>query len=73
MPLELEALFPKLADLLLDPVSVIDKAGQIVFVSPACETLFGYTQQEMVGTRIMDHVHPQDWWAGTSSRYCSPT
>lgn len=60
MPIDLDALFPKLVDLLLDPVFVVDETGQIVFVSPACETLFGYTQQEMVGTRIMDHVHPED-------------
>ncbi len=57
---DLDALFPKLVDLLLDPVFVVDEEGLIVFVSPACETLLGYSQREMTGNWIMDYVHPED-------------
>lgn len=60
MPIDPDALFPKLVDLLLDPVFVVDEEGMIVFVSAACESLLGYTQQEMIGSWIMDYVHPGD-------------
>jgi len=60
MPIDPDALFPKLVDLLLDPVFVVDEEGRIVFVSTACESLLGYTQQEMIGSWIMDYVHPGD-------------
>lgn len=60
MGIDLDALFPKLVDLLLDSVFVVDETGRIVFVSPACETLLGYTQREMAGTWIIDYVHPDD-------------
>ncbi|RFF26679.1 MULTISPECIES: diguanylate cyclase domain-containing protein [unclassified Wenzhouxiangella] len=60
MAIDLDALLPEIVDLLLDPVFVVDEAGRIVFVSRACNALLGYTQQEMVGTFVIDHVHPQD-------------
>lgn len=60
MAIDLDTLSPKLVDLLLDPVFVVDEAGRIVFVSSACQALLGYTQQEMVGTQVIDHVHPED-------------
>lgn len=53
-------LFPKLVDLLLDPVFVVDKEGRIVFISSACERMLGYTQEELIGTWMIDLVHPDD-------------
>ena len=33
------------ADLLLDAICMVDKDGRFVFVSAACERIFGYTQR----------------------------
>lgn len=60
MPVDLETLYPKLVNLLLDPVFVVDESGNIVFVSDACEALLGYTASEMTGTLIFDYLHPDD-------------
>lgn len=67
MPVDLQALYPKLANLLLDAVFVIDREDQIVFVTDACEALLGYRADELMGTQITDYVHPDDLGATQSS------
>ncbi|MVV49575.1 sensor domain-containing diguanylate cyclase [Pseudomonas sp. PB120] len=47
-------------DLLLDAVCAVDKQGRFVFVSAACERVFGYTPDELVGQQMIDLVHPAD-------------
>jgi diguanylate cyclase (GGDEF)-like protein/PAS domain S-box-containing protein len=47
-------------DLLLDAVCMVDAGGRFVFVSAACERIFGYRQDEMVGMEMIDLVHPGD-------------
>jgi diguanylate cyclase (GGDEF)-like protein/PAS domain S-box-containing protein len=47
-------------DLLIDAVCAVDAHGRFVFVSTACERIFGYTPGEMVGTRMIDMVAPED-------------
>ncbi|MGV8918710.1 MAG: diguanylate cyclase domain-containing protein [Pseudomonas sp.] len=47
-------------DLMLDAVCVADKQGRFVFVSAACERIFGYTPAEMVGQVMIDMVFPED-------------
>jgi diguanylate cyclase (GGDEF)-like protein/PAS domain S-box-containing protein len=47
-------------DLLLDVVCMVDTGGRFVYVSAACETVFGYTQQEMIGMPMIDLVAPAD-------------
>jgi diguanylate cyclase (GGDEF)-like protein/PAS domain S-box-containing protein len=47
-------------DLLLDAVCMVDIAGRFVYVSAACERIFGYTQQEMIGMVMIDLVAPVD-------------
>ena len=47
-------------DLLLDAVCMVDTGGRFVFVSAACERIFGYTQQEMIGKLMIDLVAPAD-------------
>jgi len=56
----LDRLYPKLVHLLLDPVLVVDESGIIVFISDACEQVFGYRPVEMRGTPILDYLHPDD-------------
>lgn len=47
-------------DLMLDAVCVVDATGRFVYVSAACEAIFGYTPQEMVGRQMIDMVAPED-------------
>ena len=60
MTIDFRALYPKLINLLLDTVFVVDEFGQIVFVSDACEQLLGYSASEMTDTRILNYIHPDD-------------
>jgi diguanylate cyclase (GGDEF)-like protein/PAS domain S-box-containing protein len=46
--------------LLLDVVCVVDAEGHFQFVSAACEQVFGFTREEMVGKTVQDLVHPED-------------
>lgn len=47
-------------DLLLDAVCAVDKQGRFVFISAACEQVFGYTPDELIGKAMIDLVHPTD-------------
>ena len=47
-------------DLLMDAVCVVDVDARLIFVSAACERIFGYTPQEMVGKCMFDLVAPED-------------
>jgi diguanylate cyclase (GGDEF)-like protein/PAS domain S-box-containing protein len=60
MPVDLQALYPKLIHLMLDTVFVVDRDNQIVFVSDACEALLGYRADELTATPITDYMHPDD-------------
>jgi len=55
-----ELLLDKLLDLLPDAVCAVDVEGRFVFISSACERILGYTQQELIGTAMIDLVHPDD-------------
>jgi len=67
MPVDLQALYPKLIHLMLDTVFVVDRHNQIVFVSDACEALLGYRADELTGTAITDYMHPDDLAATRAS------
>ena len=47
-------------DLLVDAVCVVDAEGRFVFVSAACERIFGYTPSELIGRPMIELVHPDD-------------
>lgn len=47
-------------DLLLDAICVVDRNGRFVYVSAACERIFGYEQDELIGQPVMALVHPTD-------------
>lgn len=49
-----------LVDLLLDAVFLVDVSGRIVYASAACERIFGYTPNEMIGQSMIDLVAPED-------------
>src|SRR5471030_876646 len=50
----------RFTDLLMDAVCIVDVDGCFVFVSSACERIFGYTQQEMIGMQMINLVVPAD-------------
>ncbi|APE31903.1 diguanylate cyclase [Halomonas aestuarii] len=50
----------EMMDLLPDTICMVDAQGRYVFVSAACERLLGYTQAELVGSNMIDLVHPED-------------
>ncbi|MCQ4333683.1 PAS domain S-box protein [Natronomonas sp. F2-12] len=43
-----------------DVITAIDGEGRIQYHSPAIERVLGYDQEELVGTKVVDHVHPDD-------------
>ena len=55
-----ELLLDKLLDLLPDAVCAVDVEGRFVFISTACERILGYSQEELMGTPMIDLVHPDD-------------
>lgn len=67
MPTNLQELYPKLINLLLDTVFVVDSDNTIVYVSDGCEKLLGYRADELIGTAIINYVHPEDAAATRSS------
>ncbi|MDR9440395.1 MAG: sensor domain-containing diguanylate cyclase [Halomonas sp.] len=67
MPVDLQALSPKLIHLMLDTVFVVEGNNRIIFVSNACEALLGYRPDELVGTMITDYMHPEDLAATQAS------
>lgn len=50
----------KVMDLLPDAVCVVDAAGTFISISGACERIFGYRPEEMVGRAMIEFVHPED-------------
>lgn len=49
-----------LTDLMVDAVFAVDADANVVFASVACERIFGYTSEEMIGKRMFDMVVPED-------------
>ena len=60
MPIPIHARLEHVLDLLVDAVCVVDTGGHFVYVSAACERIFGYTPKEMLGRPMIDMVHPDD-------------
>ncbi|HEX2679443.1 MAG TPA: response regulator, partial [Polyangiales bacterium] len=44
----------------IDVVCIVDDRARILQVSDACERLWGYTAEELIGKSIYDLVHPED-------------
>ncbi|AJG19502.1 PAS domain S-box protein [Cupriavidus basilensis] len=47
-------------DLLLDAICVVDRHGRFLSITGACESIFGYQPEEMLGKPMMDFVHPEE-------------
>jgi diguanylate cyclase (GGDEF)-like protein/PAS domain S-box-containing protein len=46
--------------LLLDAVFLVNRAGTLVYVSPACEAILGYAPQDLLGRSMIDFVAKED-------------
>jgi PAS domain S-box-containing protein len=57
---ERESQFRLLAENASDMISRLSTDGIILYVSPACETLLGYTPDELTGTSALNFVHQND-------------
>ena len=55
-----DALFQLIALHAQDMISTDDANGVITSISPACRRLLGYEPEELIGTRAIDLVHPED-------------
>ena len=47
-----EARFSSILDTVVDGVVIIDESGRILTFNKTCETLFGYSQSEMIGENV---------------------
>jgi diguanylate cyclase (GGDEF)-like protein/PAS domain S-box-containing protein len=54
------AFLNNIMDLLLDAVCVVDSQGRFLYVSAACERIFGYRPEEMIGRPMIDLVFHED-------------
>lgn len=52
--------FPHVNDLLLDAIFLVDPDGTVVHVNAACEHIFGYQPEQMIGQPLMDFIAPED-------------
>lgn len=43
-----------------DLITHLDSAGHVLYVSPSCQTVTGYTPEELHGTNVYAKVHPDD-------------
>jgi PAS domain S-box-containing protein len=50
----------KLLDLLVDTLFVVDEHGRLLYASASCQTLLGYTSEDLVGRYMIELVHPDD-------------
>ena len=55
-----EAHHRALTDKAPDAIGTMNMAGVLTFVSPAVETITGYSAEELTGRRLHEHIHPQD-------------
>jgi PAS domain S-box-containing protein len=55
-----ERKFSKLVENSSDFISIVSADGYFEYVSPSCEHIVGYTQEEMVGDSVFNYVHPDD-------------
>ena len=57
---ESEARYRLLADHATDMILRNDLSGKRTYVSPACHDVLGFEPEELLGTTLLDNVHPED-------------
>jgi PAS domain S-box-containing protein len=59
--LDSESQFRLLAENASDMISRMSVDGHMLYVSPACQTILGYTPEELTGKNSFDFIHPEDF------------
>jgi PAS domain S-box-containing protein len=57
---ESEARYRTITEISLDIIARVGIDTKIRYASPGAELVLGYTPEELVGTRTIDHMHPED-------------
>ncbi|MEX1199809.1 MAG: diguanylate cyclase [Methylophaga sp.] len=52
--------FPDDLDLLLDAFFAVEQDSTIQYASTGAEIVLGYKPEELIGKKLLDHVHPED-------------
>lgn len=55
-----ERYFRSLIENALDTITILDPDGIIVYQSPSSIRVLGYEPEDLVGTEVFDHLHPDD-------------
>ncbi|MDD5141058.1 MAG: PAS domain S-box protein [Verrucomicrobiales bacterium] len=55
-----EKYFRALTENALDVLSILNREGVFTYKSPSVKKVLGYEPQELVGTNIFTHIHPED-------------
>ena len=55
-----EKRFRNIVDKLRDMVMITDEKGEITYVTPSCQTTYGYNEGELIGRSAYSLVHPDD-------------
>ena len=58
--LQSEEYFRSLLQYASDIITVMDASGAILYESPSVKQILGYSPEEMLGTKALDYVHPED-------------
>ena len=63
-----EKRFRLLVENSLDIISLIDRDGNLIYISPSIERLTGFTEKDMIGHSGFDLIHPDDVEGGKKFR-----
>jgi diguanylate cyclase (GGDEF)-like protein/PAS domain S-box-containing protein len=55
-----EERFRQLVENASDIILVIEESGSIRYSTPAVERIMGYTPTEVIGSQLIDYIHPED-------------
>ncbi len=58
--LQSERYFKSLIENALDIVTILDREGNLVYMSPSAERVLGYKHDQFTGRNIMEFIHPAD-------------
>ncbi len=53
-------LFKGMVERAADVIALLDESAKLVYANPSAESLFGFSQAELLGTSVFDYLHPED-------------
>lgn len=62
-----EEYFRSLIENTLDVIAIIDPYGTLIYDSPSVKTVLGYEEEEMLGSNVLELVHPDDLQKATDA------